>query len=59
LIGKGRRPFGRRPVLRRESNAGLTPPEGCQNDVHSGCGSVVLVHEAAEPIAAVDMAVPW
>jgi hypothetical protein len=32
--------------------------EGCQNDVHSCCGSVVLVHEAAEPVAAVDMAVP-
>ena len=26
--------------------------------VYSGCGSVVLVHETAEPIAAVDMAVP-
>jgi hypothetical protein len=34
--------------------------EGCQNyvhsDVHSGCGSVVLVDEAAEAIAAVDIA---
>jgi len=30
--------------------------EGCQNCVHSGCGSVVLVDEAAEAIAAVDIA---
>jgi hypothetical protein len=29
--------------------------EGCQNDVHSGCGSVVLVQEAAEAIAAGDV----
>jgi hypothetical protein len=33
-------------------------PEGCQNYVHSGCGFVVLVHEAAEAIAALDIAVP-
>ena len=26
--------------------------EGCQNHVHSGCGSVVLVQEAAEAVAA-------
>jgi hypothetical protein len=37
---------------------GCQNPEGCQNDVHSGCGSVVLVHETAETIAAVDVAVP-
>jgi transposase InsO family protein len=31
-------------------------PEGCQNYVHSGRGSVVLVHEAAEAIVAADVA---
>jgi hypothetical protein len=30
--------------------------EGCQNDVHSGCGFVVLMHETAETIAARDVA---
>jgi hypothetical protein len=29
--------------------------EGCQNHVHSGCGSVVLMHEATEAIAAVNI----
>jgi hypothetical protein len=46
---------GMEPVM--EPSGRKRPPEGCQNDVHSGCGSVVLVDEAAEPIAAVDMAV--
>jgi hypothetical protein len=32
--------------------------EGCQNYVHSGCGFVVLVHEAAKAIAALDIALP-
>jgi transposase len=36
-------PDERTRALRR-----LTNREGCQNDVHSGGGSVVLVHEAAE-----------
>jgi hypothetical protein len=31
-------------------------PEGCQNEVHLRCGFVVLVYEAAEAVAAVDMA---
>src|SRR5215207_11239976 len=30
--------------------------EGCQNHVGSGCGSVVLVHEATEAVAAPDIA---
>ncbi len=30
--------------------------EGCQNHVHSGCGSVVLVQEAAEAVATLDIA---
>jgi len=30
--------------------------EGCQNEVHLRCGFVVLVYEAAEAVAAVDMA---
>ena len=33
--------------------------EGCQNHVHSGCGSVVLMHEATEMIAALNIALLW
>jgi hypothetical protein len=36
----------------------LNAGEGCQNYVHSCRGSVVLVDEAAEVVAALDLAVP-
>jgi hypothetical protein len=45
-----------RPAMTRPTCHGTlcgTPTrEGCQNHVHSGCGSVVLMHEATEAIAA-------
>src|SRR5205814_7893092 len=33
-------------------------PEGCQNHVHSGGGSVVLVQDTAEAVAAQDFGLP-
>jgi uncharacterized protein len=33
--------------------------EGCQNHVHSGCGSVVLMQEATEGIEALNITFLW
>jgi hypothetical protein len=53
----GRFPWRSPGPTRAASSPAPSAREGCENNVHSGCGFVVLVHETSEPVAAVDMAV--
>jgi hypothetical protein len=53
--GFGERSVSELPAISLFSGAGV---KGVKTTFHSGCGPVVLMHEAAEAIAAVDMAVP-